>query len=196
MSVVRVNRLIAIDEIDEEIYYPCWLGGYNYSLSKEEILEIINGLENFVEIYGDCIDEINENKKIRYQKEMEEYFKTSKQDKIISKRTNGYVYIFKCADKYKIGMSKNVEHRIKQLDNRPFPCELIYKSDATKYYYEVEQEIHLKYSKYKIDGEWYELSEETLLSIIDDTADLVNYYNDGFFKPDRLRRIRGEYSGT
>ena len=73
--------------------------------------------------------------------------------------TEGYVYLIKCADKYKIGYTKDVERRFKELDTRPFPCELI-----EEYYspiaFPIEQKIHELLSEYRVVGEWYSFSKE------------------------------------
>lgn len=73
--------------------------------------------------------------------------------------TEGYVYLIKCADKYKIGYTKDVDRRFKELDTRPFPCELIesYYSDIA---FPVEQKIHELLSEKRVAGEWYSLDSE------------------------------------
>ena len=68
---------------------------------------------------------------------------------------SGYIYLFECGDKYKIGVSKNVERRIKDLDNRPFKVNLIAKVHSN-IAYKVEQTIHNLLKRYKIEGEWYD----------------------------------------
>ena len=67
----------------------------------------------------------------------------------------GYIYLFKCADKYKVGYSKNVRRRLKELDKRPFPLEVIseIKNDNA---FEIEQTIHILLREFKIQGEWYD----------------------------------------
>lgn len=67
----------------------------------------------------------------------------------------GYIYLFECGGKYKIGVSRNVERRIKDLDNRPFKVNLIAKvhSDIA---YKAEQTVHNLLKRYKIEGEWYD----------------------------------------
>lgn len=69
----------------------------------------------------------------------------------------GYVYIIKCANFYKIGYTNSVMRRMKQLDTRPFPLELIY----TRYFshaYSIEQELHKEYEDFRVDGEWYDFN--------------------------------------
>lgn len=86
------------------------------------------------------------------------------------KRNEGFIYILKCADKYKLGYSNNVEQRIKQLDTRPFPLELVYKAYSEKAY-DIEQELHSVYTSYgyRLEGEWYssDLPVEKLIYDVD-----------------------------
>lgn len=86
------------------------------------------------------------------------------------KKTEGYVYVLKCADKYKLGYSNNVEQRMKQLDTRPFPLELVYKAYSEKAY-DIEQELHSVYTSYgyRLEGEWYssDLPVKELIENID-----------------------------
>lgn len=67
---------------------------------------------------------------------------------------SGYVYLFECGGKYKIGVSNDVNRRIKDLDNRPFKVNLVCKVYCEAAY-KVEQKIHANLKKYKLDGEWY-----------------------------------------
>lgn len=69
--------------------------------------------------------------------------------------TSGFIYLFECGGKYKIGVSKNVERRMKDLDNRPFKINLISKVYSERAF-KVEQTIHKCLKSYQIEGEWYE----------------------------------------
>lgn len=71
-----------------------------------------------------------------------------------------FVYMLECGGRYKIGFSRDVERRIAELDNRPFPVNIIVVSKATTEAYEVEQYIHSKLEHLRINGEWYEISPE------------------------------------
>ena len=87
--------------------------------------------------------------------------KTSKKEQN-RKRKQGFVYIFESGGKYKIGFSKNVEQRFRQLDTRPFKLNKIY----SKYFdnaYDIEQFLHNSdLADKRIEGEWYELSKNDL----------------------------------
>ena len=78
-----------------------------------------------------------------------------------------YVYLFKCYNRYKIGISKNIERRLIQLQNNtPFPVEYIY---AEKMFYarKCEKLLHIHYKKNRRKGEWFEFSLQEIDKIIE-----------------------------
>ena len=84
----------------------------------------------------------------------------------------GYLYLIKCADKYKIGMTKNVGMRLKQLDMRPFKAELvkyIRVDDALG----CERSAHKKFAQYKITGEWYSFTPAQVQEVMDYFAEVA-----------------------
>ena len=90
-----------------------------------------------------------------------------------------YVYMFKCGDdRYKIGVSSNVERRRKELDNRPYPVSTYAVSKVPfSRAFEFETYVHDLHSGEKTDGEWF---------VIDDarakrTALLIENADDGWF---------------
>ena len=68
------------------------------------------------------------------------------------------VYILKCNDLYKIGVSKDVDTRIKQLQTGN-GCTIEKITEKELYYsaYAVEQALHKKYLGCKTVGEWFKL---------------------------------------
>lgn len=66
--------------------------------------------------------------------------------------------MLECGGKYKIGFSKDVERRMRQLDTRPFKLNLVAKSKYLSDAYYWEQGLHDAFSDSRIDGEWYEFS--------------------------------------
>lgn len=101
----------------------------------------------------------NEESKEEYEnlqkKNHAEWKGVSKQEKV----TKAYIYMLECGGRYKIGFSRNVERRISELDNRPFPVTLYAKSKELNNAYELEQYIHSKLEHLRIYGEWYEISD-------------------------------------
>ena len=73
-----------------------------------------------------------------------------------------YVYLLECGGKYKIGISKDVARRIKELDCRPFPINLMARSKRMTHAQDLEQHLHMKMSRYNIDGEWFDLPDDKL----------------------------------
>ena len=67
-----------------------------------------------------------------------------------------------CGGKFKIGLSKNVERRKKQLDRRPFPVQIIYKSPELENVIDYERELHEVFEDKKISGEWFDLDEKDI----------------------------------
>lgn len=131
---------------------------FGYIFEKEELIDIANKILFFCEKYGDSIEEYNEK-----TKEEENYKRLEKTPK---PKTKGFIYIMKCENKYKIGFTKNIDKRLKQLNNRPFPVELYYLSKEIEDVYNIEKFIHSKISKYKIDGEWYDFKEIDIKNIV------------------------------
>lgn len=85
----------------------------------------------------------------------------------IEENTEGYVYLIKCADKYKIGYTKDIDRRFKELDTRPFPCELIAYVDSP-IAFPVEQKIHELLKEKRVVGEWYSFEFESTAEQFED----------------------------
>lgn len=102
----------------------------------------------------------------------EEYGMKRPNPPIIRTPKPGYLYLIKCADKYKIGMTKNVGMRLKQLDTRPFRAELVRDvrvDDALG----CERAAHKKFAQYKITGEWYSLTPSQVQEVLDYFAEVA-----------------------
>lgn len=83
-----------------------------------------------------------------------------------------YVYLLKCGDKFKVGVSKNVDRRIKELDKRPLPIKLVAKSKLVHCAFEAEREIHEWLDEYRIDGEWFDIPSGFVESVVQAIADV------------------------
>lgn len=123
----------------------------NAMLKPSEVKEMIPLFEQYINEHTD--EEIEAENKRRLA-EFHESFEVSAEEKT-TRYMNGYIYLFECGGKYKVGISRNVERRVKDLDKRPFKVNLIAKvhSDIA---YKVEQEVHNRLKRYKIEGEWYD----------------------------------------
>ena len=131
-----------------------------FEMEAKQMIEVAFGLIRYAYKNQDLIATYNQKRKM----ELDAYVSGEwKKFNEITNSTNklkkeGYVYLFECGGKYKIGYSKNVERRIKNLDYRPFDINLVAKSEFIENAYDIEQQLHLEYQNNKITGEWYELS--------------------------------------
>lgn len=75
------------------------------------------------------------------------------------------VYFLECGGKYKVGVTKELDRRIRELDCRPFKVTLLAHSRMMEEAFEVEQEIHEFLENKKIEGEWYNLNLDEVESI-------------------------------
>lgn len=79
-------------------------------------------------------------------------------------REKGYVYLLKVSNEgiYKIGVSKNVEKRVKQLQTgNPEEIEII-KKFLSKYPYKVESVLHRRYNYKLAHGECFYLEQKDI----------------------------------
>jgi len=83
-----------------------------------------------------------------------------------------YVYLMECGGKYKVGISENIERRVKELNNKPFPTRLVTHSDMVHCAYEAEREIHEWLDEYRIGGEWFDIPESFVHSVVETIADI------------------------
>lgn len=72
----------------------------------------------------------------------------------------------------KIGRSKNIEQRIICL-NSEFKTEMVLITSFNK---DIESKLHLKYSKDRVFGEWFNFDDDTLLDIISENKDFIQNY--------------------
>ena len=98
----------------------------------------------------------------------------------------GYVYFAYCPDLYKsgyhhvkIGITINPTKRIMQLQTGNSHKIVFYKLHETENYKELEKQLHNKYAKKHIRGEWFNLKLEELNTEINE--------NETFFT--KLKRI-------
>ena len=136
-----------------------------FETCADDLLELGYGLVKYALNCRQLIEAHNEKRQIELEHEMSGYIKacedkeTENRRRRKSKAKKGYVYMLECGGKYKIGFSKDVERRMKQLDTRPFKLNLVTKSVFFNDAYDREQELH-KYFEYKrLDGEWYNLTK-------------------------------------
>lgn len=158
---------------------PKWLIFYNpkedtYSIqdrsgyipSPKELIDFANCLLEFAKDTNNGIEEHNE--MVRKENELLYQKFISNSNIRINKYKSRYLYLFECQNKYKIGITDNIERRIKQLDTRPFKLNLIGQTNKLiKDAYKWEQYLHNEYKDQNIEGEWFSLTENQIQDIID-----------------------------
>lgn len=148
-----------INEADDGFFLS---NGQGYVMEYEQVIEVANGLINFANNHKEELHFTN----IENKKELEKEF-----SKMISNNNNNnhleekHIYLLECGGKYKIGISSDVNRRIKELDKRPFKINILAKSELTTKAYKIEQDLHHQYEKNRINGEWYELTDDDIKEI-------------------------------
>lgn len=133
--------------------------GNGLMLTSEEIFDIGTKLIKFSKLHNEDILQYNKKRQDELNCQMSNWKSTPKE------KPKGHIYIMECGGKYKIGVSKDIERRRKQLDNKPFPVTIIYKSPLIKNVYDIEKEIHSVYDEKRIAGEWFELNNNDIEAI-------------------------------
>jgi hypothetical protein len=77
-----------------------------------------------------------------------------------------YLYLVRCNDLVKIGITNDVEYRLRTMQTgNPYPLELIlqfeYKSAML-----VERVLHSKFSKFRVRGEWFRFTDDELETVV------------------------------
>lgn len=82
------------------------------------------------------------------------------------------IYIMRCGNSFKIGVSNNTLERIRTLQcGNPIKIELVYESDYMQNAYQVESTLHRELDEQKIKGEWFALSDlQRVIDIISSKA--------------------------
>lgn len=131
-----------------------------YIATPHELSLIIDELIRFAKEHSDLIACNNAEMDERYERwQRGDYSDIPRRESRAKKR---YVYMFKSGEnKYKIGVSENVERRLKELNERPYPVELFAVSEKPFYRaFEVERFLHEIHEDDRISGEWFEINEE------------------------------------
>lgn len=86
----------------------------------------------------------------------------SKGSTVLGPRRDGYVYLFKWMNFYKIGTSVNVQSRLGPLSaSLPMPGEILH-TIPTNHMSDAELSLHDKFAAKRLNGEWFALSDEDI----------------------------------
>ena len=92
-----------------------------------------------------------------------------------TKTVNGWIYLYKQGDFYKIGRSRLKDCRIKKyITENPFPIELVFKKEVSDYI-EAEKLLHEKFKDKRISSsqEWFLLEDKDVKSFIKCTNRII-----------------------
>ena len=142
----------------------CIIDQNGFYMPPEQMIQVSKGLAKFAKKYAVDIERKNTETNAEFEQMLHGYGS----ERIRAKRTpaKGYVYLLECGGKYKVGWSRDVARRVKELDKRPFKLNVIAKSRLTEGAFKNEQYIHERIERFKINGEWYELPEEVVNRLV------------------------------
>lgn len=135
-----------------------------YIPSKETLESIKLFLDNFIGLSNNEIANINRNITDYWDGVMEEKESLNKIGKNFKNDTPGYIYMYKQADKYKIGRSSKIDCREKKyITENPDLIEVVFKAKV-KNYCEAESVLHrlFRFSRINEKREWFLLNESEL----------------------------------
>lgn len=86
-----------------------------------------------------------------------------------TQRHHGFVYLLKCSNRYKIGVTTDLDRRLAQLNGRQaaFPIELIHHVTGPDYQV-FERKLHDQHTWDNVHGEWFEFDAETVAAVIEE----------------------------
>ncbi len=127
-----------------------------FVMEYSQVKEVCEGLLNYAEKNKDKLNKYN---KMTEKEFCEMLRKNNSQTNNKQTKSKGYVYLFKCNDRYKIGVSKDVNRRLKDLNGRPYEISLITKSKFIDNPYIEENKLHKEYQEFRLGGEWFNLDK-------------------------------------
>lgn len=149
LQAIKEHKLIFIEEVVS--FLPCSVSTF-YNKGIQKIPKINKALNN---------NNIVSKSELKKVYDCDNKFK----------KGSGYVYIVHCkgSDLYKIGISKSKpNNRLSNLQSGcPFELDMIH-IGLCDHYGLLESEIHKRYSKHRVRGEWFKLSAPLLLCVLND----------------------------
>ena len=81
------------------------------------------------------------------------------------------IYVFESHGQFKIGVSQNVDVRLRSIKTGNPNVRLIYESKKIANAYKIENMIHSQLGNYRINGEWFSVPEQiNIIEIINETV--------------------------
>lgn len=167
LEAERMGKKLYGPLVVRETEEGCYLSdGLGFVMEKEQVLGICKELRKFALKNAKWLEQKNIEQEKYYDDLFNGRIKTKEPKEYKNK---GYVYIMESNKKYKIGFSKDVEQRLKQLNNRPFPVRILATSGYLERPMKLEKQIHEFLEEYKIDGEWFDLP----ISVVEDVIRII-----------------------
>ncbi len=148
-------------KIDNKLKYLI-IDGDTHIINKDIAKLFYEASKNILDLNDDIIKDFNDKINLKRKLDYIQYLDKS-EDKKIDK--NGYIYLIKCEKYYKIGRTNNVKKRIKTFSvEMPFDIKLI-NSWKVSDMFGCEKQVHEKFEDFRINGEWFDLTDECLIEI-------------------------------
>ncbi len=134
-------------------------------LSRKELQEVLDSVGEFYSLADDSdIEKINDAAIEREQKPRAT--RPEPGEPTPPKPKPGFVYVMRCNEFYKIGISKNPTKRLEQISPlMPYKIELIH-TIATENMKELESFLHEQLAHCRVNGEWFDLSVNELCALL------------------------------
>lgn len=135
--------------------------GYPSIKKVEEMLRVLTKfLKHLKKLGPKEIDKINEKIEKDFEEEMMNFNKATGKRK--REKENGYIYILKSKNLYKIGRAKSLKSRIKTYrTENPFGIRVILQKEVDDYI-GIEDRLLRKFKNKQVRGEWFKLNKEDI----------------------------------
>ena len=139
-------------------------GSNGIPMSYKEHIKVRDMLNNFIDGYGKNLKQDLDNiRNSSYQKIIDEEFSVIKEkDEQRSHRiTQGYVYIVKMGEYYKVGKTLDMTCRMGEYTLLPIEPEIVFCKKVGDYT-QGERTLHEQYADKRVRGEWFKLTDEDI----------------------------------
>lgn len=128
-----------------------------------ERMEAVNTALEIIRVASDYGYNIYmQHKNLEYEKAWGIVQDTQKEKK---KPNPSMLYLMECGGHYKIGVTKDIDRRVKELDKRPFPIKVVAVSEPFEDAYIAEKGYHEQYGEYRLNGEWFDIPEKFIYGL-------------------------------
>lgn len=162
MILRKISQVFLINETEEGCYLS---NGNGFVMEAAEVKKLAEDLVRFADKNAETLAAHNIEQDCCYESL---FYSKGKRKEETKRAMPSCVYMFSCGGRFKVGISKDVERRRKELDNRPYPVEEFAVSEPIEDAWEQEQAIHKRLEKYRTSGEWYALPFDVACAVADD----------------------------